>query len=147
MTAPSKTAGEIAGAEFDWLACDTAGHVALFSTAGGGYAPPEFLRDTEAHDGAIEAILALPASAAARFAPELPPNCENTWREVAERGLFVFDADVHGGPYRLVAVPAAPAHVADLPEPVRAVVSLVVFTHVRFAELTEASGELLRRGR
>ncbi|RKG76654.1 hypothetical protein D7W79_17330 [Corallococcus exercitus] len=44
----AKTAKDISGYEFDWLACDGAGHVGFFSTAGGGHAPEAFLRDTEA---------------------------------------------------------------------------------------------------
>src|SRR5437899_85750 len=39
----AKSADEILGLEFDWLASDADGHVALFSTAGGGYAPEDFL--------------------------------------------------------------------------------------------------------
>src|SRR4051794_13176045 len=101
----AKSAEEILGFEFDWLASDAEGHVALFSTAGGGYAPPTFLRDVQAYDDAIDAILAAPASTSTRLAPELPPHCTNTWRLVAERGLFAFDSDVHGGSYRLVAAP------------------------------------------
>ena len=54
MTA--KSASEIVGLEFDWLACDADGHVGFFSTAGGGCAPEAFLRDTDAFDAAIEAI-------------------------------------------------------------------------------------------
>ena len=93
-----KSADEIRGREYDWLARDDDGHVALFSTAGAGYAPVEFLWNTEAHDRAIQAILALPASTAARLAPELAANLENTWKLVAERGLFAFDCDPNGGP-------------------------------------------------
>ena len=59
MTA--KSADQVLGFEYDWLASDVDGHVALFSTAGGGYAPNEFLRDTAEHDAAIELILALKA--------------------------------------------------------------------------------------
>lgn len=43
-----KGASDIRGYEHDWPARDADDHVALFSTAGGGYAPDEFLRDTEA---------------------------------------------------------------------------------------------------
>lgn len=47
----NKSRDEIHGLEFDWLARDADGNVALLSTAGGGYAPEEFLRDTDLHDG------------------------------------------------------------------------------------------------
>src|SRR5262245_7550067 len=107
----AKSAEEIVGLELDWLANDADGHVALFSTAGGGYAPHELLRDTEAHDAAIEAILGTPVSTQARFAPQLAAGHENTWLMVAERGLYAFDSDAQGGPYRCVAAPAVPVRV------------------------------------
>ena len=101
--------------EYDWLGCDLNGYFALFSTAGAGYAPAEFLRDVEAHDIAIQAILALPATTAARFAPSVASGLVNTWRLVAERGLYAYDCDPTGGPYRLVAAPVVPAKADDLP--------------------------------
>ena len=56
----TKLAAEIDGLKYDWLASDTDGHIGLFSTAGAGYAPEEFLRDTDAHDVAIGELLATP---------------------------------------------------------------------------------------
>lgn len=110
-----RSAEEIRGFEFDWLATDAAGQVALFSTAGGGYAPDAFLEDTEAHDEAIAAIVSAPSSTTAREAPIVQEGLTNTWRIVAERGLFAFDADAHGGGYRLVAIPEKAAVLGDLP--------------------------------
>ncbi|MBK6685988.1 MAG: hypothetical protein IPG45_16055 [Deltaproteobacteria bacterium] len=111
----SKTCAEIQGKEYDWLGCDWGGNIALFSTAGAGYAPPAFLRDTEAHDVAIQQILGLPATTAARFFPTVAPGLSNTWRLVAERGLYAYDCDPNGGPYRLVAAPVVAAMADALP--------------------------------
>ncbi|XYH92482.1 hypothetical protein ACMHYB_31965 [Sorangium sp. So ce1128] len=140
----AKSANEIAGMEFDWLASDADGYVALFSTAGGGYAPDEFLRDTDAHDAAIDAVLASPASTVARFAPELPPGLKNTWRMVAERGLFAFDSDPHGGPYRMVAAPVDPIRMADLPRLVIDIVEHLKLRQVRFTDQSVVPTELLQ---
>jgi hypothetical protein len=116
MASPTpKSAADVQGYEYDWLGSDDRGCVALFSTAGAGYAPQEFLRDTDAHDAAIRAVLALPASTTARFWPNVSPGLLNTWRLVAERGLFAYDSDPNGGPYRLVAAPAVPVRVGSLP--------------------------------
>jgi hypothetical protein len=101
--------------EYDWLGCDSIGHMALFSTAGAGYAPDEFLRDTDAHDIAIQKILALPATTEARFYPAVATGLVNTWRLVAERGLYAYDCDPSGGPYRLVAAPVVAAKTNALP--------------------------------
>jgi len=69
----------------------TRADTSLFSTAGGGFAPVEFLRDTAVHDIAIKAVLVLPASTEAKFSPDLAPRIVNTWRLVAERGLYAYD--------------------------------------------------------
>jgi hypothetical protein len=52
LNAP-KSREEIQGFEFDWLASDVGGFVALFSTAGAGDVPNAFLQDTGAHEKAI----------------------------------------------------------------------------------------------
>lgn len=119
--ATSKSEREVRGMEYDWLGCDPNGHVALFSTAGGGYAPPEFLRDTDAHEVAIQQILALPPTTEARFFPALAPHLANTWRLVAERGLYAYDSDPNGGPYHLVAAPLVAAKTDALPPEVAGV--------------------------
>lgn len=80
MTA--KSADDILGLEFDWIASDADGHVARFSTAGGGYAPVELLRDTDAHDAAITALLTSAARTKARFAKAQAPLP----RDARERG-------------------------------------------------------------
>ena len=131
----STTADEIHGREFDWLASDADGHVGLFSTAGAGFAPKEFLEDVGAHDRAIDAILAAPSRTTALTAPQLAPGLENTWQKMAERGVYAFDSDPNGGPYRRVAVPEQPISLADLPEPAAGVVARMTFPNLRFAEL------------
>lgn len=77
MTTGPLTADDILGLDVEWLARDADDHVGHFTTAGGGYAPPEFLRDIDAHHAAVAAILAMPASTTPRFAPELGPNATN----------------------------------------------------------------------
>jgi hypothetical protein len=132
----AKSIEEICGYEYDWLGCDADAHVALFSTAGDGYAPDEFLRDTDAYDRAIDVILASPATTHARFAPTLRADLVNTWRLVAERGLFAYDAHALGGPYRLVAAPEVPVGAAALPAIVADVLRRLTFGHLRFSELS-----------
>jgi hypothetical protein len=139
----SKMPTDIQGLEYDWLASDADGHVAFFSTAGGGYAPDEFLCDTDLHDVAIEAILASPARTETRFAPTLPPGRQNSWKLMAERGLFAFDSDPDGGPYRIVSAPKEPIRVAELPEKAAKVAQRIVFSHLRFAEMSEVPATAL----
>ena len=141
--ATSKTAVEIEGLEYDWLGRDSSGHFALFSTAGAGYAPPEFLRDTEAHFVAIREVLELPQTTEARFFPAVAPGLANEWRLVAERGLYAYDCDPCGGPYQLVAAPVAVATEDALPpEVVR--VATTVRCLMQFERQTVVTEEMLR---
>ncbi|WP_143133943.1 hypothetical protein [Actinoplanes philippinensis] len=142
----AKSADDILGAEYDWLAGDDEGHVALFSTAGGGYAPDAFLRDTDAYVAAIEAVLARPATTTARFAPVLAAKCENTWKLAAERGLFAYDADIDGGPYRMVAAPEVAIDLGHLPEAAVDVIRRQTFPRLRFVDLSTLSGQALQQG-
>ncbi|MEU8659832.1 hypothetical protein [Actinoplanes philippinensis] len=142
----AKSANDILGAEYDWLAGDGDGHVALFSTAGGGYAPDVFLRDTDAHAAAIGAVLACAATTSARFAPTLASKCENTWKLVAERGLFAYDADIDGGPYRMVAAPEVAIEAAHLPEVAVDVIRRLTFARLRFVDLSTLSERALLHG-
>ena len=83
------------GLEYDWPGTDAEGHVALFTTAGGGLVP--FRYDPHDHDDAIEAAAESPTTSGARLAPTLGPDCRNLWRELAERGLYGFDASSTSG--------------------------------------------------
>lgn len=53
------------------------------------------------------------------------------------RGIFAFDSDAHGGPYRLVAAPVLPRLIAQVPEIVRRVVSRIVIPRLDFSALEE----------
>jgi hypothetical protein len=138
-----KTADEIRGLEYDWLASDADGNVGFFSTAGGGYVPEAVLAETEVFDAAIEAILAAPATTVARFALMLSGAYTNTWQLMAERGVFAFDSDFHGGPYRLLASPEVPVQVRDLSGTAVPVLMRVVLRGLRFQKQTSISTETL----
>lgn len=132
-----KTRDEVQGYEYDWLACDQHGQVALLSTAGGGYAPQSLLTDSDAYDEAIDSILELPSRTVAKLAPEVGEGLPNTWRKAAERGLYAFDADPNGGAYRLVAIPTEPLLLAQLPSNIRGVVRQVSFELLGFDAVSE----------
>lgn len=133
------TAEDIRGWDLDWLGTDAEEHVALFTTFGGGYAPKEFLQDPNSHQVAIRELLATAARTKVLFAPDMetPPHPQNTWQLVAERGLFAFESDMEGGPYRLVAAPQKPARMTELPDSVAAVAGAIMFPRLKFAELEE----------
>lgn len=136
MASP-KSAMDVQNFEYDWLGHDGNGCVALFSTAGYGYPPEDFLRDTDAHHDAIQALLASDATTEAVLFPDLLPKLENTWRLVAERGLYAYDSD-QWGRYVLVAVPSLPTGINALPSPVTAVSIRCGFAFVNTRAVTEA---------
>lgn len=136
---------EITGFEYDWLGCDADGQAAFFSTAGGGYAPDALLQDVDAYDDAIDAILASPATTSARFAPAVAAGCTNTWQLMAERGIYAYDSDSEGGPYRLVAAPQTAALVERLPGRAADVIARVRFARIRFAEMRLLTSETLAK--
>lgn len=141
-TSAPKTAADIEGLEYDWLGCDAEGFLALFSTAGAGYAPAAFLYDPDAHQLAIDSILALPPTTEATHSPEIGAGLVNTWRLVAERGLYAYDCEATGGPYHLVAAPRVAARREELPETVVAVASRICCP-VRFAAQAVITPEML----
>jgi hypothetical protein len=141
------TQEEIQGQEYDWLAADSEGLVGFFSTAGGGYAPQAFLDDVNAFDSAIAAVLSLPATGSATCFRELRTRLTNTWKLVAERGLYAFDSSPLGGAYRLIATPDTPARLKDLPASVGHVAGRVVLPDVTFRSSSEITESQIRHQR
>lgn len=77
------------------------------------------------HDTAIDALAAGGATSAVVSAPVLAVGLRNLRRELAERGLYGFDASPTGGPFRRVAIPSHPARVEALPAVVVAVAAVL----------------------
>jgi len=131
-------ASDLQGREFDWFATDADGHAGLFSTAGGGAIPGAVLATRELHDAAVAALLTAPPTSEVEFAPPVGPGLANDWAAAAARGLFAFDSDPNGGPYRLVARPKAPAQPDSLPAAVRDAAATAVLD-VGFSRLIEGA--------
>ena len=143
MHSEIKSADDLLGWDVEWLASDADGHVGLFITAGGGYTPKAAWQNFDLHQAAVDAILGLPATTTARFAPEVPAGLQNMWREAAERGLFAFDSDHSGGPYNLVASPMTPVHASEFPAVVVSVLSQMTCPNLNFAASTAISANAL----
>jgi hypothetical protein len=85
---------EIVGVEFDWLAMDREGRLALFATAGSGMAP----RLAMDASGSLDAVLSL---------IETPHwGSPQVWDDYASVGLHVYDWDASIGVYRRLRTPA-----------------------------------------
>lgn len=131
----------VRGLEYDWLACDMLGNVALFTTAGFGVAPTGLLRDPEAHERGIATVLAGPPSTAARCAPTVGLGRVNTWHLMVERGFYAFDGDPQDGSYRRVGVPCEPRRIVDVGVEVAAVALTAHLINVRF-DLLDRAGSM-----
>ncbi|SMF41360.1 hypothetical protein [Pseudobacteriovorax antillogorgiicola] len=127
-----KTPDEILGFEYDWLACDEIGNIALFSTAGGGFAPAAFLEDTDKYDEMIDRLKSQSVTSSAAFAPKLSDGLPNIWKELAERGIYSFDSDEDGGPYRLIGVPDKPIKLDKLAGDIAESIKPIRFGKLRF---------------
>jgi hypothetical protein len=123
------------GLEFDWLAVDRKGHVALMLSSGYGPVPLTVLdRFAEVEDavelltGQLSVIAPMPKHDTRLYLTSEP-------YEAVERGLYVYDWAIYHGPYRRQLVPSVAVTLGELPPP--------LLTVARFAplEVTFADAE------
>lgn len=134
-------AGALDCADLDWYARDAAGHVALLTTAGSGPVLRAVLRDVDAYIAAVEHFWRLPKLGAALMLPEAQHHpVVRDWREAAKRGAYAFDH--RAGAYRLVARPAVPLVVSELPPWLAQWLDGVRLERVRLAECQSEPLEL-----
>lgn len=102
---------EIEGREFDWFATDCAGNVAILATTGSGPVPASVISSCVEHGAISDSI------------DSSHWGSEAVWDDFAKLGLFVYDWELHGGPYRRMREPTA--EVADqLREKLRGLTSM-----------------------
>ena len=135
------TLKDIQGFEHDWLAQDADGRLALFTTAGGGWAPQQYLDNIASTEAAIRSVLSTLPTTNPKFAPILADDLPNDWVAFASRGFYCFDSDIDGSPYHLVAAPLVSRAVDGLPADVQRVLAKVVLLNVRLDQL--ALGEVV----
>src|SRR3954452_23404626 len=92
------------GLEFDFLASDEAGHVAIFSTAGFGPIPRTVLDRWGLEDQGVDAVDLLPIVTRVTESRVDAGNI-SFWTDKAERGIFGYDWWQSAGPYRRLAMP------------------------------------------
>jgi hypothetical protein len=104
---------EVWGIEFDWVAVDCSGRVALFASAGSGQVPPQAV----ALDSRYEHLCTHLGI----------PHGPDTWRRAADAGLFAYDCSFNGGPYCLKDSPSTPITTDKLPLEHRRTVEAVAY--------------------
>jgi hypothetical protein len=128
------------GREFDWFAVDGDGYVGHFATAGYGPVPTAVLdrfNELRELDGRVSGLPVVGAAVG-----HLPGRIDD-WLAMAQRGLFSYDWQHWSGPYRRAATPSVPVRVTELPDELRALVRVVEWPGVRFAESQSIRPETL----
>ncbi len=119
---------EIWGIEWDWFASDLDGSIAFLSSGGSGQVPPVVIADEPLIDELLQVL-------------GIEYNSQS-WAKAAECGLFAYDVDVNGGPYRRIAMPDLACTASTLPEKFRAMLLRVVIPG-HFTQMEEIDYELL----
>ncbi|MGS2724731.1 hypothetical protein ACVBEJ_13395 [Porticoccus sp. GXU_MW_L64] len=114
---------ELVGREFDWFAIDIEGNIGLFSTTGEGTIPSPVIEAYSEHDKISEQLES--------------PNwgSSEVWSDYSALGLYVYDWDLHGGPYKQTRAPSKDMS-SELKQKLLSLKSLYTFP-VKFAELKE----------
>jgi hypothetical protein len=83
------------GREFDWFAIDINNNFGVFSTAGSGPIPMNVIEDHLNHEN-ISKVINLPNTGSLEI-----------WEDFAKSGLYVYDWELHNGPYLKKANPSS----------------------------------------
>jgi hypothetical protein len=133
---------DVVGREWDFLATDWDGSVALFTSAGYGPIPEVVL----SHGKSVEAVVAglrtqLPVIGKSLDRREQDRSGDySDWFEASQRGLYTYDWHVHGGPYERVSAPSVALR-ADTLTPEFGNVAGLLRLPVLFAETAQLSFE------
>lgn len=130
-----------------WLASDSSGALAAFITAGEGPIPIEVLSRCDVTSLEREILRSLPAFTQATVLVSVPKP--DSYRELAERGLFVYDwTDLHRvradetRAYELVARPQQSLQIDSLPGDLHdLVMALPVGSFEKFMKVVGANPE------
>ncbi|MEU4523560.1 hypothetical protein AB0F52_33205 [Amycolatopsis sp. NPDC024027] len=124
------------GTEFDWLAVDPSGSLAVLTSAGYGPVPKAVRDHVESVDAALGLINTWPYVGGSISRPSDTGDYAD-WRDLAARGFYAYDWKDSSGPYARLAVPTTPLTVDNLTDEwITQMVVLARFT-VDFASATQ----------
>ena len=138
---------ELDGFDIAWIATDSLGHVALFTTGGQGPIPATALASVAS---AEQDALSIPETCDAQLPVSLPRP--DSFIDFARRGFFAYDwTDVHRyssqelAAYELQAKPTCPLYISALPAALQALAASTVFPHDAFGQLLIPRSHLVGR--
>ena len=123
------------GADCVWLASDQNGHVAAFVTAAAGPIPTAVLQTTLPVEQSEILVCSSPRTTTARLLISVPRP--DSFVDLAERGLFVYDWHEYGrstGVYEVVATPNDPVCFGSLTGELAKISQVVTFGSVSFMD-------------
>jgi hypothetical protein len=126
---------DVIGREWDFLALDRGGSVALIASAGYGPIPEAVLnrgRPVEALVAMLTTLLPVLGESLDQRGQDRSGNYSD-WFEMSRRGLYTYDWHVHGGPYEQVSAPSRPLRADDVGSEIAEVANLLRLP-VLFAE-------------
>jgi hypothetical protein len=126
------------GVDYEWIASDAVGQVAVFTTGGAGPIPTWVLKNRVLADGGTELLDGLPIRGHHELRIVVPrPDDYIRW---ANQGLFTYDwTDVHRTAglirkYEAFSRPTNAISVAEIPMGLRSLLEGVRFLNLRFSE-------------
>lgn len=128
------------GIDFGWVACDETGYVGVFFTGGEGPVPDASFLEGAMHETLFDELASLPRTTASELLVRFPRP--EDYVASAERGLFAFDwSDAHRtgnalNGYEMIARPAMPLTLSQLPQSLRAIVASSKLIGARFLEMS-----------
>jgi hypothetical protein len=129
----SEEYAEVLGIEWDFLAVDAAGCVAVLSSAGSGMIPEQVIVALDDVELAMDQVNQLPTITTAVPVEPGRTGDYSGWFDVSSRGFYTYDWDGMVGRYVLIAAPGEPIRVESLPELIRFPASLLRISQL-FAE-------------
>lgn len=108
-------ASDVAGSDYSWLAVDQHQRVGWFTINGAGRVPHE-LRDPALLNRHEDSLAAFVRASGLRFGFG---EGDQMWHDTAACGIFAFDWSTATDRYELLAQPAAPISIDDLPMPLQ----------------------------
>jgi hypothetical protein len=117
------------GWEWDFLAVDVVGQVAILSSAGYGAIPEPVLAAREAVERAIAAVASMPSATHAIQAEHGRDGDYSDWYTLSLRGFYTYDWHHYRGPYELISAPGEPLALSALPPSVRSAAAILTIPH------------------
>lgn len=103
---------DLYGVDWDFLALDRDGQIALISSTGYGQIPPRVLDQAALVEDAVERSSALPVIGEPINRVPDRTGDYSSWFERSVRGFYTYDWSVYHGPYRALSAPTVALEVS-----------------------------------